>query len=294
VLLSMTGFGDARAQSERLSVHVELRAVNNRYFKLVVKGPDAYAALESRVEKLIRGKVTRGTVNLHLRVTPTNGEAHYTLDRTVLESYWREISELSPQIGAGQVTDIVSLLTLPGSVIEKLPDTADYEQDWPLIRQAIEASLQKLHDFRLEEGRSMQAELEQNCLTIRKHLDQVSTMAPRVVNDFRDRLKERVEELLAQFDVRVDLSDLIREVSIFAERCDINEEITRLQCHLGQFSAFLTEGKSQGRKLDFLSQEMFREINTMGAKANDVSIAHSVVEMKAATERIREILQNVE
>lgn len=118
--------------------------------------------------------------------------------------------------------------------------------------------------------------------------------ASQVARDYRDRLLECVRDLLKETDVEVGASDLIREVSVFADRCDINEEVTRLRSHLEQFDAFLKENVSQGRKLEFLSQEMFREINTIGSKANNIEIAHSVVEMKAAIEKMREILQNVE
>jgi uncharacterized protein (TIGR00255 family) len=133
-----------------------------------------------------------------------------------------------------------------------------------------------------------------NAGIISEQLVQVTEMAPQVVSSFRDRLLERVKELLATSDVTVDSSDVIREVSIYSERCDINEEIMRLRSHLEQFEAFLQGESSQGRKLEFLSQEIFREINTIGAKANNVTIAHAVVEMKSAVEKIREVLQNVE
>ena len=140
----------------------------------------------------------------------------------------------------------------------------------------------------------MLRDLRLNAGIISEQLMQVADLAPQVVASFRDRLLERVKELLATSDVSVDSSDLIREVSIFSERCDINEEITRLRSHLEQFETFLQGDSSQGRKLEFLSQEMFREVNTIGAKANNVAIAHSVVEMKSAVEKIREVLQNVE
>jgi len=140
----------------------------------------------------------------------------------------------------------------------------------------------------------MLQELRRQCQVLREQLEKVAERATEVVTAYRDRLLQRVNELLSGTDVRAEPDDLLREVSVFAERCDIGEEVTRLRSHLDQFAAFLESDKSEGRRLDFLGQEMFREINTIGAKANDVAIAHCVVEMKAATERIREILQNVE
>ena len=140
----------------------------------------------------------------------------------------------------------------------------------------------------------MRQELLDNCETIRKNLDRVAELAPRVVEAYRDRLHERVRALLAEFDVEVDKADLIREVSIFAERGDIAEEIVRLRSHLDQFAQVIDESESSGRKLEFLSQEMFREANTIGSKASDVEISRYTVEIKGVIEKIREMIQNVE
>ncbi len=140
----------------------------------------------------------------------------------------------------------------------------------------------------------MEQDLRTNEGVIAEQLDRVEERAPQVVRDYRDQIKKRVEKLLDGTEAKIEDADLIREVSIFSERCDINEEITRLRSHLEQFDVFLNEKTSQGRKLEFLSQEMFRETNTIGSKANNVEIAHCVVEMKAAIEKMREILQNVE
>ncbi|NOX52940.1 MAG: YicC family protein [Planctomycetes bacterium] len=294
MLLSMTGFGDARDENDRLAVCAEVRTVNHRHLKIMIRCPEAYVRLESEIEKLVRERIGRGTVTVTLRIVALTEQSHYRLDEAVLKAYWEEIHRIARQIAAAPPADLAPLVALPGSVAEALEEAVDYEQDWPVIRRVLEAALEKLQQFRVQEGRAMQQELEQQCAVVRTNLDRIAERAPEVVVAFRDRLRQRVAELLAEFDVQVDTADLLREVSVFSERCDIGEEITRLRCHLDQFAAFLKEKRSLGRKLDFLSQEMFREINTIGAKANDVAIAHGVVEMKAATERIREILQNVE
>jgi uncharacterized protein (TIGR00255 family) len=148
--------------------------------------------------------------------------------------------------------------------------------------------------MRAEEGRAMGQELLQLCGQIRKELDLIRARAAQVVVEFRDKLLDRVRNLLAELDVEIDRSDLIKEVSVFAERSDIAEEVVRLDSHLLQFRDFLNEPESPGRKLDFLTQEMFRETNTIGSKANDVEIARHVVEIKGAVEKIRELIQNVE
>ncbi len=290
----MTGFGSAQNQDERLNVAVEVRTVNNRYLKISSKCPDTYANLENRIEKAIRESISRGMVTLVVRTDRIGDRQKFTIARDVLEAYWGELSQLSSEFKVLAPTDLSRLLGLPGVVMDQSPSEIDCETDWPTIRKALVDSLKKLREFRIEEGRSMQQELQLNCRVVANELDQVQTLAPQVVENYRDRLQERVNDLLEKSNVSLDRSDLIREITIFSDRCDINEEITRLRCHLDQFSSFLNEETSQGRKLEFLSQEIFREVNTIGAKANDATIAHHVVEMKFAIEKIREILQNVE
>ena len=151
-----------------------------------------------------------------------------------------------------------------------------------------------LQKFRVQEGEATVADLKTHIEIISKELKEVTKVAPEVVESYRDKIQERVNKLLENSSVSVENDDLIRETSIFADRCDINEEISRLNSHIEQFFVFLNDPNSQGRKLDFLTQEMFREVNTIGSKANNVKIAHHVVEMKSSIERLRENLQNVE
>jgi uncharacterized protein (TIGR00255 family) len=290
----MTGYGDARNEDERLNVAVEVRTVNNRYLKIATKIPDAYAGLESRIEKVVRESISRGTVSVTVRIQRLDGGYQYALNREVIDGYWKQLIQIALTLEAPGPTDLSRLLLLPGAVSEEGEGVLDSEAGWPVIRDALQSALEKLQRFRCDEGRSMEDDLRLNGRKIGEQLDQVAKLAPQVVSDFRDRLRERVNELLKGADVTVSDSDLIREVSVYSERCDINEEITRLRCHLDQFEAFLKDAVSQGRKLEFLSQEMFREVNTIGSKANNVEIAHCVVEMKAAVEKIRENLQNVE
>jgi uncharacterized protein (TIGR00255 family) len=176
------------------------------------------------------------------------------------------------------------------------PSSAGFslEAEWPVVERVLAQALNKLQAMRQEEGRAMAREL----LALRDHigaeLAQVRSRAPQVSVAFRDRLLERVRGLLAELDVQIDRTDLIKEVSVFAERSDIAEEVVRLASHLDQFQDVVNEPESAGRKLEFLTQEMFREANTIGSKASDVDISRHVVEIKAALERVRELVQNVE
>lgn len=290
----MTGFGEARTQTEALSVSVEVRTVNNRYLKVAIRCPDAYATLEGEIEKIVREKVSRGTVTVGIRVEHAVSEQENPLNESVLTNYVTRLRSIADRLHISHEPDLNVLVTLPGVVTDDSRRAHDAEAEWPLIQQVIRSSLEKLHKFRQDEGQAMQNELQLNGQIIETQLVLVSEMAPLVVSEYRTKLLERVRQVLTESAVNVTESDMIREVSIHADRTDINEEIKRLRCHLEQFQTFFNEKEPTGRKLDFLSQEMFREVNTIGSKANHVPIAHCVVEMKAAVEKIREILQNVE
>ena len=294
MLLSMTGFGDARIQDERLSASVEVRAVNNRYLKISTKCSEAYASLEGEIERIVRESISRGTVNVAIRVDRLWSAAEFAVNQVALKSYWSQLQAAARELGAPPPAEMAYLLAAPGVVSDESRGSVDLTADGEIIRRLLGEALRRLHGFRAEEGRSMERELEENALTIAMRLQDVTALAPKVVAEYRSKMLERVRQLLADSGVGVAESDLIREVSIFSDRSDINEEITRLKSHLEQFQVFIREPASTGRKLDFLSQEMNREVNTIGSKANNVAIAHCVVEMKAAIEKMREILQNVE
>ena len=290
----MTGYGDARAQGESISVSVETRSINNRYLKINTRCPDAFAAFEGEMEKVVRAKVSRGTVNVSVRIEKAAGRSPYQIDSEVLNDYLRQIQTTGSQLGLRTPDSFTDMLTLPGVLREDDTATQAATDEWPMVKAAIAQSVDKMLEFRTTEGLSMLGDLQVQTQTITDQLANVEQHAPQVVSEFRDRTLERVRGLLTDADVKLDANDLIREVSIFADRCDINEEITRLRSHLEQFDTFLNHKTSQGRKLEFLVQEMFREVNTIGSKANNVRIAHCVVDMKAAIEKMREILQNVE
>lgn len=290
----MTGFGDARYQDERLTAAVEVRTVNNRYLKVNTKCADVYAALEADIERIIRESIARGTVSVSIRVDRVRGDEDYILNPAAIQSYWNQLKSAAREAQAPTPDDIGALLNLPGVVEDDARRSVDIEADWQILLNLLNQALQKLQIFRIEEGKSMARELEGQAQIIAGRLDGVTAVAPQVVSEYRVKMLERVRQALADSGVPVAEADLIREVSIFADRSDINEEIVRLRSHLGQFKAFIEEKTSTGRKLDFLVQEMFRETNTIGSKANNVAIAHAVVDMKAAVEKMREVLQNVE
>lgn len=294
MLLSMTGFGEARQQVNGRSIAVEIRTLNNRYLKLSTKCPEPYGVLEPLIERVVRQTVRRGSVQVALRIDRQPAEEDYVINATALRSFSRQVQALEQELGLASARSIDALLQLPGVVLESRPDAEDPADQWPRIREVVEQALGQLQAMRTEEGRTMADELKAHCKLIGGYLDSIERRAPDVVTAYRDRLQQRVSAMLEERDVQIDQKDIIREVSIFAERSDIAEEIVRLRSHLEQFAAALDDPATTGRKLEFVCQEMFRETNTIGSKANDVAIAQDVVEIKGAVERIRELLQNVE
>lgn len=294
MLLSMTGFGEARRQKGGLTVCIEVRTVNNRFLKLGVRCSEGYSALEPRIEQAIRGRIRRGTVQLLLRVEQKHGADDYRINADILGRYRKQLDALEREWGAGEPIALAALLGLPGVVEEHGTDVNRAERDWPIIRETLEAAVGNLEQMRREEGKTMLADLTENCRLAAASLSEIEARAPLVADEYRARLHERLRSSLAELDVALDPGDVVREVALFAERADVAEEMIRLRSHFAQFEAIMKEPESAGRKLEFVAQEMLRETNTIGSKANDVILTRHVIEIKTALERIREMLQNVE
>ncbi len=302
MLLSMTGFGEARLQDDRWSVGVEVRTVNNRHLKLNARISDPYGALEPELERVVRESVRRGTVQLSIRVDRPRRAEDYRLNLVALASYREQLQSFlgfdPPPRGTDPSTprpvDLAALLGLPGVVEERKPATDDPHRDWPALSALVVEALGKLQQSRAEEGRAMAEELLGLGRGIGERLEKVAARGPDVVEAYRKRITDRVQSLIGGQGVSVEPEHLIREVAIFAERADIAEEVVRLRAHLAQYSEVIGEPESAGRKLEFVVQEMGRETNTIGSKANDVEISRGVVEIKGLLEKIRELIQNVE
>lgn len=292
VLLSMTGYGEARYQDDRWAVSVEVRTVNNRHFKFSARLGESYSTREVELERLVRERIRRGTVQLNLKVDKPKDANNYQINTLALESYRQQLVEFLG--GPPGSSELAILMTLPG-VVESNRSTAEVPaQEWTELTTVIMEALDDLQISRSEEGRAMAAELLALAGSIVGHLDAIEAQAPKVVEGYRDRLLERVRSLVQEEGVTIKPSDLIREVAILAERADIAEEITRLRAHLDQFVNVIQHAEGAGRKLEFIVQEMGRETNTIGSKSNDVSISREVFEVKGMIEKIRELIQNVE
>ena len=305
----MTGFGEARIQDDRWSVGVEVRTVNNRHLKLNAKISDPYGSLEPEFEKLVRETIRRGTVQLSVRVDRPKRAEDYRLNLVAIQSYRDQLrtllgpSRLPPPWKPGQEPpppppprelDLGAILGLPGVVEERRQAVEDPHHDWPALAGVVSEALAKLQKARADEGRTMADELIALGRAAAVQLEKIAERGPEVVAAYQKRVTERVQALLEGKGATVEPKDLIREVAIFAERADIAEEVVRLRAHFAQYAEVIAEPESSGRKLEFVVQEMGRETNTIGSKANDTEISRGVVEIKGIFEKIRELIQNVE
>jgi len=293
-LLSMTGFGDARHERDDHAISAEVRTINNRHFKLNLRTPEGYAALEARIEAVVREYVRRGTVSVSLRIRHMSAAEEYRLNADLLEHYIDLLQQVSAKRHFDEKLRLEPLAGLPGVIEQLSAEARDAEEVWPLAEPTLRAALDEMTAMRLAEGRALAIDLEAQLTAVDASLKSIAARSPLVVEAYRQRLQDRVGEALAKFNVSIEPIDVVREICVFADRSDISEEIVRLRSHLAQFAQALQSAESAGRKLEFICQEMGRETNTIGSKANDAEISHEVVEIKTALERIREQIQNVE
>lgn len=289
MLLSMTGHGEGLQQNDQVQVSVEVRSVNNRFLKLNVFS-DLTAKEQTDLEALVKSSVNRGSVNVRIKCHQEKSSQDYRLNKALISAYWLQLSEIAD---GSQPVNLEAVLALPG-VVEDIRDDSSGEKLWPLIRQATIEALEKLNEMRRQEGDAMKNDMLTNCQKIADELVGVEKLAPRVVEAYGKKMTERINGMLKTFNVSITPAEVVREVGIFAERCDVSEEVVRLRNHTEQFRVVIEGAQSSGKKLEFLVQEMLRETNTIGSKGNDSDIARHVVEMKTAIERIREMVQNVE
>jgi len=295
MLNSMTGFARVCREIGGISYAVEIRTVNNRYFKSNIKLPETAAFLEQEIEKLLRQHIYRGAVNFLLRYKNVSGEPMYEIDSAALKSYIAKLNSINrPDGGIECRINLADLLLLPGVVRPQDPENEQAEQLRKAVLEVTGQAIEQLKIMRSQEGQALAEDLIQQCGQIKNLLEGIKARKQIVVNEYRDRLAARVKELLGSVRLELDSDTLAREVALFADRSDIGEEVIRLGSHLEQFVASCQKEERAGRKLDFISQEMLRETNTIASKASDAKICLDVVQVKSCIERIKEQVQNVE
>jgi uncharacterized protein (TIGR00255 family) len=287
----MTGFGLGEVSIESGKLGVEIRGVNHRFLDVRVRVPRELVDLAGFVEHLARERLVRGRYEIALRLEGVSLGAP-TLDRDRARSAYRAFCELRDELAPGADVPLSLLASIPDLFASSVDREIDRLRD--AIKAAFEGAVRGLDAMRQREGAALRDDLVRRLDRIGQLATGIARRAPEILEVHRRRLKERAERLRTTADIDVDSTRLEQEIAIFAERCDIAEELTRLDSHRVQFAGLLSSGEAVGRRLDFLLQEMAREANTLGAKSPDAQIAHAIVEVKAEIERMREQVQNVE
>ena len=293
----MTGFGDASTEEDNLHLALELRSLNNRYFKAVIRLPEAIAGLEAELESKLRKRVHRGSFTMTVKLRIGGEAAVSRVNDGALQSYLEHLETLHARVPDQSVRiDLTALLMLPGVMEPSDDESVLMSKSRSVLFKLLDEAIERMDKMRLVEGEALAADLLKQRDVIAEHIDIVKARAPKVIDEYHQRLRNRIDELMARAELKVDEHDLIREVAVFADRADISEETARIAGHLEQFAQVIQRHNEEpaGRTLDFLAQEMLREANTMASKSNDTDISRAVVVVKSAIDRIKEQAQNVE
>ncbi len=290
---SMTGYGRGDCAKDGFKFTVELNSINRKQSDISINLPKEFVELEPRIRDEINAHLSRGRINVVVAYhrSSTKAEESVELDVALAKAYSRAIQKLQKQLKLEGALTLDTILRAPG-VMKLAETTVDAEAVWPSVESALRKAVTGLVKMREKEGKFLADDLGVRLGLLEAGLELIRRSAPEIVKRYREQLHTRVKE--AGLEIPVDDERLLKEVVFFADRCDISEEITRLASHLKQFRDCLKSNEPVGRTLDFLAQEMGREINTIGSKANAAEISQQVVKMKAELEKIREQVQNIE
>ncbi len=288
----MTGYGRGETDHNGAKFSVELNSVNRKQNDIVVNLPRDLAELEPRIRQTINENISRGRTNVLVSYHDrANGMRKLALDTKLAQSYHEAMRALQKELNApGEIT-IDTILQAPG-VMRASEEMLKAEDVWPAVEKALRTALAELIKMREREGKHLAKDLIHRLKTMRKELKAIRAIHPDVVKKYRAALLERIQK--SGLPIQTDDDRLVKEISFFADRADVSEELTRLESHLAQFAHHLRKNEPVGRTLEFITQEIFRELNTLGAKANDAGISQRVVACKAELEKIREQIQNLE
>jgi uncharacterized protein (TIGR00255 family) len=291
MVISMTGFGRSRAESETFSVNVEVKTVNHRFCEINIRMPRQLLKLEDKIKKKINQQMRRGRAEVFITI---EGEGTVTrkvrVDWKLIEEYHLFIKQAREKYNIEGKVTLQDLLNRSEFIHIEESDDGNEELE-NLILMATEEAVLLLKQMRMAEGEELKKDLLSSISLVEIHIEELQKYAPQVVTAYKERLQKRIQEFI---NGQLDETRVLTEVALFADKVDINEEITRLKSHIHQFLKTMEEQEPVGRKLDFLIQEMNRETNTVGSKANDSNIAKKVVEIKSLLEKLKEQVQNIE
>ncbi|MDD2211842.1 MAG: YicC family protein [Clostridia bacterium] len=292
MLRSMTGFGRGEYLGRLKQVTVEIKAVNHRFSEVQVRLPYQYAMLEERVRKLVLNYFSRGRIDVVIKLENTSGkQRELQVDKDLAVTYYKKIEELAVAIGIPCEVNVVQIAQFPEVLVLREPEE-EMEIIWQDLLPALQKAVDVLLQMREKEGWKLKEDLVRRIQTLQQIHSKILQKSPQVVEIYRQKLATRLQEVLPEG--QIDEERLALEVALLADKCNLDEELVRLNSHFMQFAQALEEDTAVGRKLDFLLQEMNREVNTIGSKANDVEITQAVVALKSELEKIREQVQNIE
>lgn len=295
MIRSMTGFGRGEYSDGKRNVICEIRTVNHRYADISVKMPKRYSFAEEKIKALIKERVRRGKVEVSIIVENlTEGDITIRLNSPVAQQYIENLKELKERYGLTGEIDLKLVSSMP-DVLKAIPDVEDEEEVTAVICESVKAAVSRLDEMRTTEGAKLAEDLLMRGELIREIVKKIEKRAPLVAEEYREKLEARIRELVED-KVDIPADRILVEAAVFADKANITEELVRLDSHMIQLKAFLTESSegTVGKKLDFLVQEMNREANTIGSKANDLEITSLMLETKSEIEKIREQVQNIE
>ena len=295
MIRSMTGFGRCRETVNGLDITVEIRSVNSRFFDCNTKISRAYSYLEDRVKPFLQAKgVSRGKVDVWIGIELlTSGDVSIQIDEGYLKGYLDALYRLRDGYGLRDDISVMSVARVPDLFVVKKPEE-DIEGDWQSLSVVLDKATDAFLAVRNREGESLAADMRRKLTSVKELVDEIEALSEQDVSTYRDRLAQRIREALADNQITPDETRLLTECAIHADKVAVDEELVRLRTHFDAFESILAADEPIGRKLDFLLQEMNREINTTGSKCNDAEIARRVVDVKCALEKMREQIQNLE
>jgi len=289
---SMTGFGRGQTNDCGYSINCEIKGVNHRYFDPFIRISRRYSLLEDRIKEELRKYVSRGRLEVNINIEKSGeSKRNIKVDKDFAIAYYNYLKELAEKLNISQEIRIIDLFRLP-EVFSLEDEEEDIEVVWAVLRQSLDVAMDCLVDMRVKEGLNLAEDIRSRNRVILQMVEQLETRSPQVSLEHGERMRTRISEFM-EHDV-VDQKRLLQEIAIFAEKSNITEEIVRLKSHSKHLEELMQSEDAVGRKSDFLVQEMFREINTIASKANDLEMNRIVVEVKAELEKIREQLQNIE
>lgn len=292
MIKSMTGYGKSEQTIDSLNVTVEIKSVNHRYFEFSARVPREYGFLEEKLKKYCNSLITRGKVECYVSVDDLEErEMEVNVNKTLAAGYVKALKELSERFGLKDDISAVTLSRYP-DVITLHKASEDEERIWNAVKTVAETAVSKFIEMRETEGSKLRGDILSRADYIIECVEFIEGRSPETVREYNEKLKQRMKELLG--DAAVDEQRLLNEAAIYADKIAVDEETVRLRSHISQLREFMNSSEAIGRKLDFLVQEINREANTIGSKAQDVDIAKKVIAIKAEVEKIREQVQNIE